>query len=239
VRAGLWNSERRAPGFFDRREAGIRLARRLRQYGGSGTLVLGIPRGGVPVAAEVARELGAELDVVVAHKVGAPFQPELAIGAVTANGGRYLDQRIIAELGVSADYLEAAVAQETARACRREERFRAGRPQLSVAGRTVIVVDDGLATGATMRAALRSVRRHGPGLLVAAAPVGAGSTCLALSDEADEIVCLQTPEPFYAVGFFYQRFEPVDDVEVQHLLDATRAPGLSASAASKPAGDGA
>jgi putative phosphoribosyl transferase len=217
-----------AAGFLDRQQAGMRLGQRLRRYAGAATLVLGIPRGGVPVAAEVARALDAELDVVVAHKVGAPFQPELAIGAVTANGGQYVNETMVAELGVSKGYLDGAFAREMAQARRREEQFRRGRPPLLVANRTVIVVDDGLATGATMRAALRSVRSRGPGRLVAAAPVGARETCLEMRAEADEVICLLSPEPFWAVGFFYQRFEPVEDSEVTRLLDAA---AVSASAA--------
>ncbi len=206
--------------FLDRREAGRALARRLHAYRDKGVLVLGIPRGGVPVADEVAQELHAELDVIVAHKVGAPFSAELAIGAVTANGGQYLDRDTIRELDVSHEYLAQATAKEMAEARRREERFRQHHPLQPVAGRTVIVVDDGLATGATMRAALRSVRTRQPARLVAAVPVGAAETCAALHSEADEVVCLSSPSPFYAVGLYYRHFGPVGDDEVQRILDA-------------------
>ncbi len=206
--------------FRDRVDAGAQLAEALRDYRGQDVLVLGIPRGGVVVAAEVAQRLGAELDVIVARKLGAPISRELAIGAVTADGERYLNEDILRELGVSARYLERVTEEEQAEARRREERVRAGRLPARVAGRTVILIDDGLATGATMRAAVRSVRRQGPARLVVAVPVGARETCEELRAEADEVVCLQQPEPFWAVGAHYQHFEPVDDATVQELLRA-------------------
>lgn len=204
--------------FRDRLDAGIQLAEALSGYRGQDVLVLGIPRGGVVVAAEVARRLGAELDVIVARKLGAPISRELAIGAVTADGERYLNEDILRELHVSERYLQTVTEEEQAEARRREERFRAGRPPARIAGRTVILVDDGLATGATMRAAVRSVRRQGPARLVVAVPVGARETCEELRAEADEVICLQQPEPFWAVGAHYQHFEPVDDDTVQELL---------------------
>lgn len=204
--------------FRDRRDAGIQLAEALSSYRGQDVLVLGIPRGGVVVAAEVARRLEAELDVIVARKLGAPISRELAIGAVTADGERYLNEDILRELHVSERYLQTVTEEEQAEARRREERFRAGRPPARIAGRTVILVDDGLATGATMRAAVRSVRRQEPARLVIAVPVGARETCEELRAEADEVVCLQQPEPFWAVGAHYQHFEPVDDNTVQELL---------------------
>lgn len=214
--------------FRDRVDAGVQLAAALERYHGQDVLVLGIPRGGVVVAAEVARRLGAALDVIVARKLGAPISRELAIGAVTADGERYLNEDILRELGVTERYLQRVTEEEQAEARRREERFRAGRPPARVAGRTVILVDDGLATGATMRAAVRSVRRHGPARLVVAVPVGARETCEELRAEADEVVCLYQPEPFWAVGAHYQHFEPVDDATVQELLrsfaPATREP---------------
>lgn len=206
--------------FADRTEAGLRLAGRLEQYRARRPLILGIPRGGVPVAAEVALRLGAELDVVVARKLGAPAQPELAIGAVTANGGRYLNERLIREIGVREAYIEAVTAEQQAEARGREQRFRDGRPAPDVAGRVVIVVDDGLATGATMRAAVRSVRRGQPALLVAAVPVGAPQSCEELQAEVDELVCLFAPESFWAVGFYYRHFQPTEDEEVRELLRA-------------------
>jgi putative phosphoribosyl transferase len=206
--------------FRDRNGAGQRLAKVLEAYRGEGTVVLGIPRGGIPLAATVARALDADLDIVVARKVGAPFQPEFAIGAVTANGGLYLDEETIAELDIDDEYLRQAIELESKVARQREERFRGTRPEPAVAGRTVLVVDDGLATGATMRAAVRSVRKRHPAKLVVAVPVGSEQACEALVPEVDELVCLMRPDPFFAVGLYYQDFAPVEDDEVQRILDA-------------------
>jgi len=209
-------------GFHDRIEGGRALAGALSAYRGKNVLVLGIPRGGVPVAAEVARELGADLDIVVARKLGAPGQPELAIGAVTANGGRYLNEAYIRELGVSQRYLEQETARKSTEAKDREARLRGRRPAATIEGRTVIVVDDGLATGATMRAALRSVRQRAPARLVMAAPVGAPESCAAMLAEADEVVCPLQPSIFYAVGVHYEEFEPVEDEVVARILETFR-----------------
>ncbi|MEW6268033.1 MAG: phosphoribosyltransferase family protein [Thermodesulfobacteriota bacterium] len=209
--------------FEDRRDAGVALARSLARHRGENVLVLGIPRGGVPVAAEVARALEADLDVVVARKLGAPDSPELAIGAVTANGGRYLNDDIIAELGVPASYVERVTAEQRAEAQRRERRFRGPNAMSEMRGRTVIVVDDGLATGATMRAAVRSVRRRKPARLIAAVPVGAAESCAALRKEVDELVCPHERADFGAVGFYYRNFEPTEDDEVQRILRASYA----------------
>jgi predicted phosphoribosyltransferase len=224
------------PLFRDRREAGRRLAERLQRYRGQDVLVLGIPRGGVPVAAALADRLDADLDIVVARKLGAPGQPELAIGAVTANGGRFLDQAIIDELGVGSHYLATVVAEQMAEARRREAWLRGIRPARPITGRTVIVVDDGLATGATMRAAVRSVRQQRPARLVVAVPVGSRQACEALRREADEVICLATPEPFWAVGLYYADFTPTEDAEVQALLQAADRPRPAPEAA-QPATD--
>jgi predicted phosphoribosyltransferase len=212
-----------APLFHDRREAGQRLGRALERYRGQGVLVLAVPRGGVPVAAEVARHLGADLDVVVARKLGAPTSGELAIGAVTASGGRFLNAELVRELGVPDDYLRAITAAEMAEAERRERRFRGISGPPAVRDRIVILVDDGLATGATVRAAARAVREQGPRRLVVAVPVGSRQACQAMRGEADEVVCLHEPDPFFAVGLFYERFEPTADEDVQALLEEARA----------------
>lgn len=211
--------------FRDREEAGRLLADRLEAFRGPDVLVLGIPRGGVVPAAEVARRLDTELDVIVARKLGAPGTGELAIGAVTADGGRFLNHETIHLLEVSPLYVEAATHRERLEARRREARFRRGRPELRVAGRIVIVVDDGLATGATVRAAVQSLGRRQPGRLIVAAPVGSREACAALRQEADEVVCPYEPEYFGAVGSFYERFEPVEDEEVERLLAAAHPVG--------------
>lgn len=210
--------------FVDRADAGRTLAMDLNHYQGQNVLVLGIPRGGVPVAAEVAKALEAELDVIVARKLGAPGQPELAIGAVTANGGRFLNDDVINAIGVRKEYLEEVTEAEMTEAHSREERFRGGRPPVAIQGRTVIVVDDGLATGATMRASVRSVRKHEPAWLVAAIPVGSQEACAALRHEVDEFVCLYEPEAFGAVGYYYDNFEPTLDDEVREILQRCEKP---------------
>lgn len=204
--------------FQDRRDAGQQLAERLEPYRQARPVVFAIPRGGVPVGAEVARGLNAELDVVVARKLGAPFQAELALGAVTSDGERFLNDEIISQLGVDDAYLDQVTREQGDEARRRERRFRGGRPPAAVEGRTVLLVDDGLATGATMRAAARSLRKRVPGRLVVAVPVGSREACMALREDADEVICLAQPEPFYAIGLHYQSFEQVDDAEVIALL---------------------
>lgn len=211
------------PLFRDRAEAGRVLADRLNAHRGKDVLVLGIPRGGVVVAAEIARRLEAQLDVLVARKLGAPGSPELAVGAVTADGERFLNTDIILMLGVDQVYLDEITATQMAEARRREEWLRDGRPAALITGRVVILVDDGLATGATTRAAVRSVRKRNPARLIVAAPVGAREACAMLRSEADEVVCAYEPEPFGAVGFFYVHFEPVDDDQVRQLLEEAHA----------------
>ena len=210
-------SDRTLP-YRDRRDAGRILAENLLDYAGPGTLVLGLPRGGVLVAAEVARRLDADLDIVVARKLGAPGQPELAVGAVTSDGGRFLDIPLLRAVGVTEAQLEALTRREMAEAHRREERFRDGRPPAPVRGRTVLVVDDGLATGATMRASVRALRGKSPARIVVAVPVGSEDACQELRDEADEVVCPWIPEDFGAVGCFYENFEPTEDEEVRDIL---------------------
>jgi putative phosphoribosyl transferase len=208
--------------YRDRIDAGARLAERFEAYRGQDVLVLGIPRGGVPVAAELARSLDVELDVIVARKLGAPSQPELAIGAVTANSGRYLNKAMLRAADVTPEYLAAITAEEMAKARRRKERFRGKGPPSRIEGRTVIIVDDGLATGATMRAAVRAVRQGHPGRLIVAVPVAPPATCAALSAETDEVVALLEPEPFYAVGFYYEDFTPPEEGEIELALRASQ-----------------
>lgn len=208
----------RETSYRDRRDGGRVLAGKLLSYAGSDALVLGIPRGGVPVAAEVASRLNADLDVVVARKLGAPDQPELAVGAVTSDGGRFLNTDILGAIGVSEAELESVTRREMAEARRREEHFRQGRPPAAIEGRIVILVDDGLATGATMRASVRAVRKKSPARLVVAVPVGSEEACEALRAEADEVVCPWVPGLFGAVGFFYENFQPTEDEEVCDIL---------------------
>ena len=208
----------RAHLFRDRKEAGQLLAGCLTPYRDKDALVLGIPRGGMPVATEVALALNAEMDIIVARKLGSPVSAELAIGAVTANGGRYLNEEVIRELDVSGEYLAHVTEEQMAEARRREERFRGSRPAPTLKDRIVILVDDGLATGATMRAAVRSVRKAMPARLVVAVPVAPPHTCRELRNEADEVVCPYQPEPFWAVGLFYRDFAPTEDSEVESLL---------------------
>jgi putative phosphoribosyl transferase len=216
--ASLYDLARDTQLFRDRREAGRELGKRLAAEKGTDALVLGLPRGGVPVAAEVARALHAELDVLVSRKLGSPLSPELAIGAVTANGDTFLNQDVIDQLRVSDAYLASVTASEQAEARRREVRFRGARPAPRVASRTVILVDDGLATGATMRAAVRSVRQQRPGRLIVAVPVGPRDACAALRREADQVVCIYEPDYFDAVGSYYADFRQVEDTEVEEML---------------------
>ncbi len=204
--------------FSNRQAAGKQLAAALLPYRDENPLILGIPRGGVPVAAEVARWLDAELDVVVARKLGAPDQPELAVGAVTADGGLYINRETVERHEVSEEQLAAVIALETEEARARERRFRGDRPKPRIANRTVIVVDDGLATGATMRATLHAVHAQGPATLVAAIPVGPREAREILGSDVDEVVCLFTPEPFEAVGFYYDDFGTVEDEIVEQIL---------------------
>jgi predicted phosphoribosyltransferase len=220
--------------FRDRVDAGAQLAEALGAYRGQDALVLGIPRGGVPVAAEVARGLQGELNLVVARKLGAPGHEELAIGAVTANGGQYLNEELIQDIGVSPRYLDAVIAKQMAEAQRREATLRGSAPRPRVAGRLVIVVDDGLATGATARAAVRSVRKQQPVRLILAVPVGAPESCEALKPEVDDLVCLSQPALFFAVGLWYENFEPTEDAEVKRIVEAAYAARSPAPAGTAP-----
>lgn len=204
--------------FHDRRDAGVQLAAALLRYRDRSALVLGVPRGGVPVAAEIAQRLDAELDVIVARKIGAPRQEELALGAITADGTTFLNHEIIASLGVDDVELAVRARVQQTEALRREERWRKGQPPLVTRDRTVLLVDDGLATGATMRAAIRSLRLRRVGRLVVAVPVAAAESAAVIAREVDELVCLHRPEPFLSVGLHYEQFDPTSDEAVDEIL---------------------
>jgi putative phosphoribosyl transferase len=210
--------------FRNREHAGRVLAKLLRSYAGQeNLLVLALPRGGVPVAFEIARELDAPLDVLVVRKLGVPGHEELAMGALASGGVRVLNKEVVAALGLDEATIAAAAAAEKAELERRERAYRGDRGPVEVAGRTVILVDDGLATGATMRAAAAAVRAQSPERLVIAVPVAARRTCNELRAEADEIVCAVTPEAFHAVGLWYDDFSPIEDDEVRELLERAAA----------------
>jgi putative phosphoribosyl transferase len=209
-------------GYKDRSHAGRELAQLLRRTLGQADrqdlLVLGLPRGGVPVAFEVAQLLGAELDVLLVRKLGMPHQEEYAMGAIGSGGVRVLQPGVPGLMGVTQEQVEEVTRRELVELERRDRRYRGGRAPPRIAGRTVIVVDDGIATGATMLAALQVVRRQGPARLVLAAPVGAPDTVARLEGEADEVVCPLAPPRFRAVGQYYRSFGQTDDEEVQDLL---------------------
>jgi putative phosphoribosyl transferase len=210
--------------FADRREAGRQLAARLIAYARRpDAVVLGLPRGGVIVAAEVARALEVQLDVFVVRKLGAPGQEELAMGAVASGGACALNREIIGSVGLSERQLERAVTAAKRDVADRERRYRGEHPGPVLRGRAVIVVDDGLATGATMRAAVQAIRIAQPARLIVAVPVASWTASAALEREVDELVCLRTPEPFGAVGIWYADFEQVTDEQVREAL--THPPG--------------
>jgi putative phosphoribosyl transferase len=207
--------------FRDRAEAGRALARVLSHYAGrDDVIVLALPRGGVPVAAEVAKELGAPLDVFVVRKLGVPGHEELAMGAIASGGVLVLDDGVLRWLGISEEQVQRALTRELDELGRREAAYRNGRPLPDLKGKTVILVDDGLATGASMQAAARAVRRHQPARIVIAVPVASRATCDQFRDDVDEVVCAVTPEPFSAVGNWYEVFSQTSDEEVRELLDA-------------------
>ena len=213
-------TEPRLP-FRDRREAGRVLAEKLAHYRGRpDLLVLALPRGGVAVAFEVAHALQAPLDVFVVRKLGFPGHEEYAMGAIASGGVRVMNP--MPGIEVSPEALDQVVAREQAELARRERLYRGDRPPVEVRGRTVLVVDDGLATGATMSAAALAIRQQGPARLVVAVPVGAAETCRSLREQADEVVCAATPTPFRAVGLWYRDFPQASDEEVHDLLAEAR-----------------
>ena len=224
--------------FADRGDAGRRLAARLQHLRGERVVVLGLPRGGVPVAFEVARALGAPLDVIVVRKLGVPCQPELGMGAIGEDGVRIINREIVRLAGVSADELTAVQEREQAELERRAWRYRAGGPRQPLAGRVAVVVDDGIATGSTARAACQIARAHGAARVVLAVPVAPPGWEARMGADADEMVCVQAPEPFFAIGQSYADFGQTADDEVVACLQRAAAPaGQAASAA--PAGQAA
>jgi predicted phosphoribosyltransferase len=205
--------------FRNRTDAGRQLAEKMAAYvDRPDVLVLALPRGGVPVGYEVARALGAPLDVFLVRKLGVPRYEELAMGAVATGGVRVLNDEIVRGLGISEREIDAVVARELQELARRERLYRGDRPPPDVAGRTVILADDGLATGATMRAAVAALRLQQPARIVIAVPTASPDTCEALKAEADDVVCAITPEPFFAVGHWYEDFAQTSDDEVRELL---------------------
>jgi putative phosphoribosyl transferase len=205
--------------FPDRREAGRQLAGKLSAYAGrDDVVVLALPRGGVPVAYEVARALGVPLDVFLVRKLGAPGHPEFAVGAIATGGVRVLSHESIAALGISPQTMEEIAERERVELERRDRFYHGGRQGLPIRDKTAIVIDDGLATGSTMEAAVAAVRQQAAARVVAAAPVGARDSCRRLREMADEVVCLEMPEPFNAVGLWYQVFDQTTDDEVVALL---------------------
>jgi putative phosphoribosyl transferase len=204
--------------FTDRVDAGRRLASELVGLAGERPVIVALPRGGVPVAFEVARELGAPLDILAVRKLGAPGNPELGVGAVAEDGTGVLDSGSAARLGMTQATLDTTLALESKELRRRVERYRDGRPQTPVHGRTVIVVDDGLATGLTDLAAIRALRKRGARRIIVAVPVGSREAVSMLAEEADRVVCLEVHEPLLGVGMWYHDFTPVSDEVVVALL---------------------
>jgi predicted phosphoribosyltransferase/predicted alpha/beta-hydrolase family hydrolase len=219
--------------FLDRDDAGRQLAAELAEYAGEQPVVVALPRGGVPIAAEVARALAAPIDILAVRKLGAPGNPELGVGAVAEDGTGVLDPQSAGLAGMTQARLDATLARESGELRRRVERYRDGRAPIPVSGRTVIVVDDGLATGLTDLAAVRAVRKRGARRIVVAAPVGSSQAVSMLAGEADRVICLMVPERFFGVGRWYRDFEPVSDAQVLALLAQANG-GTSAAPAAPP-----
>jgi len=207
------------PLYRDRTEAGQILSRRLRSLVlDSNPLVLALPRGGVPVAFEIAQALHADLDIFLVRKIGVPGQEELAMGAIASGGTRVLNESLIRQMGISPTVIERVTAHEVKEIERRERLYRGGRPALPSKGRTVILVDDGLATGASMLAAVRAVQAQEPQRMIVAVPIASRPACEEFRQYVDDVICAETPEPFYAVGAWYEDFSQISDAEVQRLL---------------------
>jgi len=222
--------------FVDRTQAGKLLAPRLESYASrSDVLVLALPRGGVPVAFEVSRALKAPLDVFVIRKLGMPGQEELAMGAIASGGVRVLNYDVVQTFGISSQMIEAVASREAEELVRRERLYRGNKPAPEISGRIVILVDDGLATGSSMRAAIAALRKQNPAKIVVGVPVAAPSTCNEFRSEVDEIICAVTPEPFHGVGIWYEDFSQTPDQEIHDLLE--RAACEHNSNASHPAGE--
>lgn len=220
--------------FADRREAGRTLASRLQQYAGrADVVVLALPRGGVPVGFEVAEALAAPLDIFLVRKLGMPGHPELAMGAIASGGVRVLNDEVVGWYRIPAAAIDEVARAEQAELERREREYRQGRALPDLRGKVVILTDDGLATGSTMKAAVKAVRQHAPARVVVAVPVGAPSTCAEFTSLADDIVCARMPQPFSAVGLWYRDFSQTSDEEVRALLDE-HAAGLRAAGGDRP-----
>ena len=205
--------------FRDRVEAGELLAAKLAGYRNrDDVVVLALPRGGVPVARQVADALGVPFDVYLVRKLGVPGHEELAMGAIATGGVRQVNHDVVDALGIPGNVIDAVAERELRELERREQAYRGSRGPLSLTNKTVILVDDGLATGSTMRAAVMSARQHKPARVIVAVPVGAAPTCADLATEADDVVCVRTPDPFVAVGLWYRDFTPTTDNEVRALL---------------------
>jgi putative phosphoribosyl transferase len=205
--------------FRDRTQVGKLLGERIRKMKLTNPIVLAIPRGGLPVAKEIALAVKAPLDVVITRKIGAPGEPEYAVGAVTQEGEMIIDEQAVRSLVISDNYLRQESARQAGEIKERMRKYRGDRPSPELAGRTVIIVDDGVATGSTMLAAIRSVKMKRPSSIILAVGVAPPDTVMKLSKEVDKVVCLDTPEPFYAIGEFYEQFEQVDDEESRRILN--------------------
>jgi putative phosphoribosyl transferase len=223
--------------FADRADAGRRLAVRLQNLPREDLVVLGLPRGGVPVAFEVARELGVPLDIIVVRKLGVPFQPELAMGAIGEGGVRILNDPVVKLTGVTAAEIDDAETREAAELARRARRFRGTRQRVPLAGRTALIVDDGIATGSTVRAACEVARAQGASRIVVATPVAPPETVASLQDDADEVIALYEPQQFFAIGQFYEDFSQTSDDEVVRLLAASREPVAASGGAAADTAD--